>query len=157
MCVFDMVCFCSSKICNSALSTTAPVVEENQTFDADKGATLVKELRNVFSSGRTKSYVWRISQLKSIAKMLEEKEKEITDAIYKDLSKPYLEAFISEVSSPFDYFSSLTLTFLDYLRFRRFLNALHEIIFRDKNTFKFLAIKLEALLESRASHLSTYF
>ncbi|KAH0987929.1 hypothetical protein GBA52_015106 [Prunus armeniaca] len=44
-----------------------------------------------------KSYEWRMSQLENIAKMLEEKEKEITEALYKDLSKPEVEAFISEI------------------------------------------------------------
>lgn len=36
--------------------------------------------------------------MENIAKMLEEKEKEIAEALYKDLSKPEIEAFISEVS-----------------------------------------------------------
>ena len=77
----------------------APELEEKQTFDGEKAALLVKELRKSFNSGKTKSYEWRISQLEAIAKMLEEKEKEIIEALDKDLSKPGLEAFISEVST----------------------------------------------------------
>ncbi|XP_024019181.1 aldehyde dehydrogenase family 3 member H1 isoform X3 [Morus notabilis] len=74
-------------------------VEEKLTFDVDEARLLVKELQNVFKSGKTKSYEWRVSQLKSIAKMLEEREKDITEALHKDLEKPELEAFISEIST----------------------------------------------------------
>ena len=73
-------------------------VDVKQVFDGEKAALLVEELRNNFDSGRTKSYEWRISQLKSIAKMLEDKEKDILVALYKDFSKPRLEGYISEVS-----------------------------------------------------------
>lgn len=76
-----------------------PEVEEKQVFDGEKASLLVKELRKNFNSGRTKSYEWRISQLESIAKMLQEKEKDIIDALKKDLSKPAFEAFISEVNN----------------------------------------------------------
>ena len=79
-------------------------MEEKQAFDGEKANLLVKELRKNFNSGRTKSYEWRISQLESIVKMLEEKEKDITDALQKDLSKPAFEAFISEVNNYFFLF-----------------------------------------------------
>lgn len=77
--------------------------EAKQTFDVDKAAVLVKELRKTFSSGKTKSYEWRMSQLESISKMIDEKEKEIIEALHKDLSKPELEAFISEVCIIIEY------------------------------------------------------
>ncbi|KAJ1387792.1 Zinc finger, RING-CH-type [Sesbania bispinosa] len=83
--------------CSATLSVV-PELEEKQVFDGEKAALLVKELRKSFDSGKTKSYEWRISQLEGIAKMLEEKEKEITIALDKDLSKPGLEAFITEIS-----------------------------------------------------------
>ncbi|KAM5577900.1 hypothetical protein ABKV19_008299 [Rosa sericea] len=38
-------------------------------------------------------------QLSNIGRMLDEKEKDIIEALYKDLSKPELEAFISEIST----------------------------------------------------------
>ncbi|KAK7247613.1 hypothetical protein RIF29_42499 [Crotalaria pallida] len=83
--------------CYATLSVV-PELEEKQIFDGEKAALLVKELRKNFDSGKTKSYEWRVSQLEGIAKMLEEKEKEIAEALYKDLSKPALEAFITEIS-----------------------------------------------------------
>ena len=67
--------------------------EVKQTFDVDKAAVLVNELRKTFSSGKTKSYEWRMSQLESISKMIDEKEKEIIEALHKDLSKPELGSF----------------------------------------------------------------
>ncbi|XP_059432050.1 aldehyde dehydrogenase family 3 member I1, chloroplastic-like isoform X2 [Corylus avellana] len=84
------------KSCSATLSVVE--VEGKPKFDVDKTALLVKELRESFNSGRTKSYEWRISQLKSIDKMIDENEKKITEALHKDLSKPELEAFIAEIS-----------------------------------------------------------
>ncbi|KAI9114336.1 hypothetical protein K1719_014564 [Acacia pycnantha] len=95
---FNHRCVGFSSLSCSATLSVMPEVEEKQVFDGEKANLLVKELRKNFNSGRTKSYEWRISQLESIAKMLEEKEKDITDALQKDLSKPAFEAFISEVS-----------------------------------------------------------
>lgn len=59
---------------------------------------IVKELRETYESGKTKSYEWRVSQLKALLKIAENHEKEIADALYSDLSKPELEAFIHEIS-----------------------------------------------------------
>ncbi|KAF3959725.1 hypothetical protein CMV_015486 [Castanea mollissima] len=87
----------SFKSCSATLSLTAEV-EEKPKFDVDKAALLARELRKSFNSGRTTNYEWRMSQLKSIEKMLEEKENDITEALYKDLSKPGLEAFVAEIS-----------------------------------------------------------
>ncbi|KAL5820150.1 hypothetical protein ACOSQ4_023992 [Xanthoceras sorbifolium] len=67
-------------------------------FDVKEGGLLMKELRTSFNSGKTKSYEWRKSQIQSIATMVEEKENEIIEALYKDLSKPKTEAFVSEIS-----------------------------------------------------------
>lgn len=67
-------------------------------FDGEKAAMLVKELRVQFNSGKTRGYDWRIAQLKSISKMVDEREKDIIQALQKDLSKPEFEAFVSEIS-----------------------------------------------------------
>ncbi|KAK3211396.1 hypothetical protein Dsin_016102 [Dipteronia sinensis] len=72
--------------------------EEKQRFDVEEADLLVKELQKSFNSGKTKSYEWRKSQIESISKMVEEKEKEIIEALYKDLSKPETESFVSEIS-----------------------------------------------------------
>ncbi|XP_068470613.1 aldehyde dehydrogenase family 3 member H1-like isoform X2 [Phaseolus vulgaris] len=87
----------SSMLCSATLSVL-PELEEKPIFDGEKANLLVRDLRKCFDSGRTKSYEWRVSQLEAISKMLEEKEKEITEALYKDLAKPPFEAFITEVT-----------------------------------------------------------
>ena len=58
---------------------------------------LTKELRDVFVSGKTRSYEWRISQLKSMIKMCDEHEEDIVYALHQDLSKPKLESIVYEV------------------------------------------------------------
>ncbi|KAK8672808.1 hypothetical protein V6N13_111169 [Hibiscus sabdariffa] len=85
----------SSYYCCATLSTT--MEEVKPAFDADEAAILVNGLRKTFNSGKTKSYEWRISQLESISKMVDEKEKEIIKALHEDLSKPELEAYLSEI------------------------------------------------------------
>ncbi|KAJ0097554.1 hypothetical protein Patl1_28070 [Pistacia atlantica] len=71
---------------------------ERERFDVEKAGLLMKELRTSFNSGKTKSYEWRISQLQSIAKMIEENERGIIQALFEDLSKPQFESFVSEIS-----------------------------------------------------------
>ncbi|KAK9080097.1 hypothetical protein SSX86_001772 [Deinandra increscens subsp. villosa] len=74
-------------------NSTAPEV-----FDAEAASCLIKELRGTFVSGKTKSYEWRSSQLKSLLKMLEDSDKQICDALFSDLSKPEMEAYIHEIA-----------------------------------------------------------
>ncbi|KAK8716361.1 hypothetical protein V6N13_043673 [Hibiscus sabdariffa] len=85
----------SSYYCCATLSST--MEEVKPAFDADEATVLVNRLRKTFNSGKTKSYEWRISQLESISKMVDEKEKEIIKALHEDLSKPELEAYLSEI------------------------------------------------------------
>ncbi|XP_035550997.1 aldehyde dehydrogenase family 3 member I1, chloroplastic-like [Juglans regia] len=76
-------------------------VEEKPKFDAGRVAMLVKELRKSFNAGRTRSFEWRVSQLKSIEKMLEEKRRRLLKLFLRTSQKPGLEAFcvISQVKS----------------------------------------------------------
>ncbi|KAK6923476.1 Aldehyde dehydrogenase domain [Dillenia turbinata] len=93
----------SSYFCRASLSEA--VTEElekkmdERRFDGEKANGMMKELRESFKSGKTKSYDWRVEQLKGIAKMVEEKENDILHALHLDLSKPSFEAFVSEVPS----------------------------------------------------------
>ncbi|KAL8126517.1 aldehyde dehydrogenase family 3 member H1-like isoform X1 [Apium graveolens] len=85
-----------SPICSASLSL---VVEEKRgTFNRDNANKLVKDLKKVFNTGKTKTYEWRMSQLTNMLKMIEENEADIYRALYKDLSKPESEAFISEIA-----------------------------------------------------------
>ncbi|XP_020107199.1 aldehyde dehydrogenase family 3 member H1-like [Ananas comosus] len=55
-------------------------------------------LRGSYGAGRTRSYEWRVAQLKGIVKMAEEREKDIVDALYADLAKPETESYLHEIS-----------------------------------------------------------
>ncbi|MBM4359171.1 MAG: aldehyde dehydrogenase family protein [Deltaproteobacteria bacterium] len=59
---------------------------------------LVAQLRDVFESGRTKTYAWRTGQLEALGRMLAENEREILDALRSDVGKPALEAYTAEVA-----------------------------------------------------------
>ncbi|KAK1407755.1 hypothetical protein QVD17_39381 [Tagetes erecta] len=72
--------------------TSSPV------FDAEAASCLMKELRGTFIAGKTKSFEWRSSQLKSLLKMVEDSDKQICDALFSDLSKPEMEAYIHEIA-----------------------------------------------------------
>ncbi|KAJ4848034.1 hypothetical protein Tsubulata_037920 [Turnera subulata] len=66
-------------------------------FDAEAANGLVGELRGSFRSGRTRSYEWRVGQLKAIWRMCDEHEKDVVDALALDLSKPELESVVYEM------------------------------------------------------------
>ncbi|CAM8938315.1 unnamed protein product [Rhodiola kirilowii] len=72
--------------------------QQKTVFDATAAASLVKDLRVSFNSGRTRSYQWRVTQLQSVIKMAEDHEAEIVDALRQDLNKPEFESYISEIS-----------------------------------------------------------
>ncbi|XP_031504270.1 aldehyde dehydrogenase family 3 member H1-like isoform X1 [Nymphaea colorata] len=67
-------------------------------FDGEACACLVRELRQSFESGRTRSYEWRKQQLRMVLKFLVEKEALIVQALHRDLRKPGFEACVSEIS-----------------------------------------------------------
>ncbi|XP_062157991.1 aldehyde dehydrogenase family 3 member H1 isoform X1 [Alnus glutinosa] len=72
--------------------------EESRVVDAKAAARLVKGLREAFGAGKTRSYEWRVSQLKSILKMMEDREQDIAEALRSDLAKPELESVVYEVA-----------------------------------------------------------
>jgi len=59
-------------------------------------ATTAKQ-RDFFATGKTKDYNFRIGQLQQLAKIIQENENLIFDAIHQDLRKPATEAFTSEI------------------------------------------------------------
>ena len=60
-------------------------------------AAVVSNLRQGFSSGKTKSYGWRINQLQQLSNLLRENDTAIKDALYKDLKKPAFETELYEI------------------------------------------------------------
>ncbi|KAK7275624.1 hypothetical protein RIF29_16744 [Crotalaria pallida] len=72
--------------------------EKKIAFDAEAGTLLMKELRGTFSSGKTRSYGWRVSQLNALCELIDDREQHIVDALTSDLSKPPLETVAYEIA-----------------------------------------------------------
>lgn len=53
--------------------------------------------RSFFDDGQTRSYEFRIEQLKNLKEMIKKNEKELTEALFLDLHKSAFEAFTSEI------------------------------------------------------------
>ena len=66
-------------------------------FDGEAAERVVAELRESYNSGKTRSYEWRVNQLKNLLKLIEENEEEMVDKIHSDLHKPEPETFTHEV------------------------------------------------------------
>jgi len=60
----------------------------------------VKELRKNFGSETTRSYEWRVSQVKALLKAVDDNEEQIIDALRSDIAKPSLETVVYEVCLP---------------------------------------------------------
>ncbi|RVX22592.1 Aldehyde dehydrogenase family 3 member H1 [Vitis vinifera] len=87
----------SDSSCCGRKSSMAEDSETKKVFDAEAAASLMKELRGTYASGKTRSYQWRVAQLKNLMKIVDDHEKDILDAIRADLSKPEQESYIAEV------------------------------------------------------------
>ncbi|CAI0599269.1 unnamed protein product [Linum tenue] len=76
----------------------ATTIEEKEVtvFGEEEAKQLVNELRVAYDSGRTRSYSWRVAQLKNILRMCDDSEKEVVEALHKDLAKPELESTLYE-------------------------------------------------------------
>ncbi|XP_077317173.1 aldehyde dehydrogenase family 3 member B1-like isoform X1 [Lithobates pipiens] len=59
----------------------------------------LKKSREAFSSGKTKTFSFRIQQLQAILQMLDQHEKEIVTALEEDMHKPRFETVLSEITT----------------------------------------------------------
>ncbi|CAG5116347.1 unnamed protein product, partial [Candidula unifasciata] len=59
---------------------------------------IIKDLRASFASGKTRTYEWRIAQLKAVVRLLQENEAQIAAVLYKDLHKSRIEGELMETS-----------------------------------------------------------
>ncbi|XLT68710.1 hypothetical protein HN873_025149, partial [Arachis hypogaea] len=71
-------------------------LQKKVVFDGEAASMVMKELRGSFRSGKTRSYEWRVSQVKALLKMVTDNEKQIIDALLSDLAKPPLETVVYE-------------------------------------------------------------
>lgn len=79
-----------------ALTTTG-----NKGGDEEMGflglESVVAEARTTFESGKTRGFEWRQSQLKSLLRLLKEREDDMCKVLKDDLGKHRVEAFRDEV------------------------------------------------------------
>ncbi|PIG91941.1 aldehyde dehydrogenase [Gloeocapsopsis sp. IPPAS B-1203] len=59
---------------------------------------IIRKQRTYFHSGHTKEIAFRIEQLNSLKRAIRENTASIVDALYKDLHKPELETYATEIS-----------------------------------------------------------
>jgi aldehyde dehydrogenase (NAD+) len=74
--------------------TTGEHVPATPGLDA---AALVGRLRAAYDAGRTRPLAWRREQLRALRRMLVEREAELLDALARDLGKPRLEAWATDI------------------------------------------------------------
>ncbi|XP_010674357.2 aldehyde dehydrogenase family 3 member H1 isoform X2 [Beta vulgaris subsp. vulgaris] len=84
--------------CSTAAVPIMAEEKRKSLFDANEAGILVKELRRQFGSGKTKTYEWREAQIKSLSQMIDDREKEIIEALHEDLCKPEFEGFVAEIA-----------------------------------------------------------
>ncbi|XP_038899561.1 aldehyde dehydrogenase family 3 member H1-like isoform X2 [Benincasa hispida] len=71
---------------------------ERAVFDGEAAERVVAELRESYNSGKTRSYEWRVNQLKNLLKLVSENEEEMVQTVHSDLYKPEFEAFAHEIA-----------------------------------------------------------
>lgn len=59
---------------------------------------VAERLRSAFADGRTRSLEWRLGQLSAIERLLDERERELTEALAADLGRPSLEAWMGDIA-----------------------------------------------------------
>lgn len=75
-------------------STTPSDRKDSKDFGASQ---LVADLRRGFDTGRTRSYHFRVEQLRALKALCIERKDEICDALGADLGKPALEGYSTEI------------------------------------------------------------
>ncbi|MBA0126862.1 aldehyde dehydrogenase family protein [Haloechinothrix sp. YIM 98757] len=93
----------------SSETSTAPVTDEAAGGGAGvtSGAAVrpadieeaVQAQRATFESGRTRDVEWRVRQLRALERLLEDTEREIAQALWEDLGRPYGEAWLGDIAS----------------------------------------------------------
>jgi aldehyde dehydrogenase (NAD+) len=73
-------------------------VLEQESLKTEPAPDVVARLRASFESGRTRPLGYRQEQLAGLARFLEERETEIESAIHRDLGRPSVEIYASEIA-----------------------------------------------------------
>ena len=65
---------------------------------ATPSGSVAARLRATFASGRTRTVEWRRDQLRALDRLLVEGESELLDSLARDLGKPRLEGYLTEIA-----------------------------------------------------------
>lgn len=77
-------------------------------IDKEKALKILKEHKDYFNEGETKSIDFRIKQLQKLKKAIQDNEKLILEALYEDLHKPEFEAYATEIGYIYDSINYFT-------------------------------------------------
>lgn len=72
--------------------------------------------RKFFDEGNTRSYEFRIEQLYKLKRVIKSNEREIIEALHKDLGKPEFEAFTSEIGVMYEEINYAVKNFKDWMK-----------------------------------------
>lgn len=88
------------KIKQQSNTATRPRLRSSIAMDTGGKAEeeTVRELRQCFKTGRTRSVTWRKKQLKALLDLVHDNEDAIFEALYQDLGKHPVEAYRDEVN-----------------------------------------------------------
>jgi acyl-CoA reductase-like NAD-dependent aldehyde dehydrogenase len=75
------------------------VEEEEMAQQLDELTIIRDDLLKAFNTGKTRSYKYRMSQLRAIKKFLVEEEAALVEALHQDLHRPSFEGACLEVGS----------------------------------------------------------
>lgn len=70
---------------------------ENMTYTPEKIREIINNQRVFFKSGKTLDVKWRIEQLKKLKAAVLAYEEELEDALYKDLGRSKVEAYLCDI------------------------------------------------------------
>lgn len=71
-------------------------------IDNEQVINIIKEHRNYFETGETRSIDFRLNQLRKLKRAIQDNERIIIDALYKDLHKSEFEAYATEIGYLYD-------------------------------------------------------
>lgn len=87
---------------------------------------ILEKQKKYFQTGVTKTYEFRIEQLKKLQKMIQSYEKEILEALHKDLKKHAFEAYTNEVGFTLDSIAYNIKSLRRWMKAKKVKSPLHQ-------------------------------
>lgn len=71
-----------------------------ETLTSPEPGAVISRLRGTYSTGRTRTYEWRVAQLEALKRMLTERERDIVEAVKADLGRNDFDSWFGDVAPP---------------------------------------------------------